>query len=115
MGAVIVATLTGRSQEEVEYKAKKMIEGNQALSLSNMSANSAGVWSGIVISETQTQPKMELPEAIKSVLEIVGQFDLAQQNQILKATREQLIASREEQLKKLDEQAEAIKDALSNL
>jgi hypothetical protein len=115
MGAIIVATLTGRSQEEVEYKAKKMIEGNAALSLTNVSANSAGVWSGIVISETLKPTKMELPEAIKQVLEIVGQFDLAQQNQIMKATREQMIASREEQLKKLDEQSEAIKDALSNL
>ena len=59
--------------------------------------------------------KMELPEAIQSVLKILDQFDLTQQNQILRSTREHLIVSREEQLKKLDEQAEAIKDALSNL
>ena len=58
---------------------------------------------------------MELPEAIQSVLKILDQFDLTQQNQILRSTREHLIVSREEQLKKLDEQAEAIKDALSNL
>jgi hypothetical protein len=53
---------------------------------------------------------MELPEAIKTTLEVLAQFTEQEQNQILKATREQLIATREEQIKDLEAKANALKE-----
>ena len=109
----IIANLRGRSREEVEYQAKLWLAKDSTYEQSAICGNSANIWTANIY--TLKNKTMELPEAIKTTLETLGQFTEPEQNQIIKAIREQIIAQREEAIKDLEAKTEALKDSLSNM